>query len=546
MAVYPEHPFYSPDTMSPGARGEQFVANLPGFRNPEDVRVNRTNNHLNCCDHDVPNIVWAMDDRLPVLFKYGFAYGYNALVAPKGRVMAIDPQASVVDFEKKKMQNVITLANGGVVVKLREAGDKYKELADAADLTGIISVDASGKQALNVGKEWAPLAGLDKTYTDKCFRPFAETANQAKVLEEAGYKINATTGLVVDENGNNVSVRLPNVPIGVLERNEYSRYTDSQNGMIPGPIRTDCLCEFPLFAYKDKAEGNSWGSAYGPLFPGAYVRSDENGRITVSALSFPEIVEKMSIAEYEAERSQVLGQVFSVSKDLVPFGSARFAAWALSDRLNFDEYNEPTWRQTMRGNGEDNVQKSPYVSLGEYPGYPFDRAYTAHNLHMLASRMREGNYDLAMDQEYQYSELGIPGLLDGVNAVSRKMPMVKLGEIHKRTNMDLPYVDQIFKAPHVNIEEGTLMVTLGDNAPVNAVEGQALDADEAFVISYVSEKQGIIKIHMNDEKADAALEAAEGKTLEVKVEYKRRGLAGTPVFMDWDGCVGSTRILLQR
>ena len=45
---------------------------------------------MNVCDHDVPNCKWEPDDRLPALFRYGFAYGFNQIVIPKGRVVALD------------------------------------------------------------------------------------------------------------------------------------------------------------------------------------------------------------------------------------------------------------------------------------------------------------------------------------------------------------------------------------------------------------------------------------------------------------------------
>ena len=69
------------ERLQPGARGEIFQANLPGYRDGSD-RINRTNNYMNTSEHDVPNIKYQMDYRLPVLFKYGFAHGFNQIVLP--------------------------------------------------------------------------------------------------------------------------------------------------------------------------------------------------------------------------------------------------------------------------------------------------------------------------------------------------------------------------------------------------------------------------------------------------------------------------------
>ena len=73
MAVYPKN-FGSQEILSPGARGEVFQASLPGYRDGAN-RINRTNTTLNTAAHDVPNIKYELDRRLPALFKYGFAYG---------------------------------------------------------------------------------------------------------------------------------------------------------------------------------------------------------------------------------------------------------------------------------------------------------------------------------------------------------------------------------------------------------------------------------------------------------------------------------------
>ena len=32
----------------------------------------------------------------------------------------------------------------------------------------------------------------------------------------------------------------------------------------------------------------------------------------------------------------------------------------------------------------------------------------------------------------------------------------------------------------------------------------------------------------------------------ISFKYNKRGMAGVPTFMDWDGCIGSVKILLQK
>ena len=122
----------------------------------------------------------------------------------------------------------------------------------------------------------------------------------------------------------------------------------------------------------------------------------------------------MSPAEIEIERQQVVGQIYSVNKELIPEGAARWAEWALEDKLNYEGFNPALYRQNNR-RGEDAVSSSPFNSEGKYPGYPYDKNYLNHDLHMLASTGRKDNYDPRMNPEYRLGELGIPGLTDGKN-----------------------------------------------------------------------------------------------------------------------------------
>lgn len=557
MALHPSK-FNGQEKLQPGARGEIFQVDMPGYRDGAD-RINRTNNKLNTNAHDVPNIKYEFDRRLPVLFKYGFAYGYNQIVIPKGRLVAADPFMDLVDFDMKKQHNTLTLANGGAPVRLRKTTDTYRD--DSGDATALVSSTNQGVSVLMVDKEWIPLIGMDDAYTKLSYRPF-QTANGGPTaqLTAAGYKVDENTGKVrpmtsaeaADASvtaGADVVVRPGNIPTGILSRNEYTRNDDAFNGIMPGAVMTDAMVEMPWFAYKDKAEQNPWGSAYGGLFPGALVKSDENGRFVVSPLSFPEAeVNTMSIAEYELERQQVVGQVYSVNNYLLPEGAAKWATWALSDRMNFNEFNPDVYRQNNR-DGEDSINNSPYNSEGKYPGYPYDRTIGTNDLHMLASTAR--GYDNRMSPEYQYENLGIPGLTDGANAVSRQYSPENIGRINHANGSD--YVDMFFRTAEINLEANSLEIALGTAAFAPATLGAALTAtansvsDTFVAIKYVDLLQGIIVLEVTDKaKADAFLAANAPQGLEVKVRYRKRGLAGVPTFLDWDGCVGSVKILLTK
>jgi len=545
MALAPRD-YTSNEHLQPGARGQIFNPNLPGYRDGAD-RINRSQNFMNTSQHDVPNIKYLFDYRLPVLFKYGFAQGFNQIVIPKGRIVATDPNMDLVDFESQKQFNTVTLANGGAPVRLREAGDLYPSFGGNPD-KAIVSAAAQGKQLLNAYKEWTPLAGVDGTYSDTCYRPFAKVAGNASVefkapadqLAEAGFEIDAATGKVAKDGVTVNNVRVGNHPIGMLERNEYTRDDDAFNGIMPGPFLTDAMVEMPWFAYKDKAEENFWGSAYGAFFPGALVKSDENGRFVLSPLSFPKIVATMSLAEYELERQQVIGQIYSVNHELVPEGAAKWATWALEDRLKSDEFNPALYAKNNR-RGEDAVNTSPFNSEGKPYGYPYDKNYLNNDLHMLASTARLDTFDPRMNPEYQYSDLGIPGLTDGYNAVKTQKPDFKAGTIHYAGGKD--YIDMFFKNLDVNVED--LQISINGEAKANCVEGAKL-CDGAFVVKYANAEQGYIVIAVADkDKADELLkDKAEG--VDVVLSYAKRGMAGVPTFMDWDGCIGSVKILLTK
>ena len=572
MAIHP-NTFMSKQSLQPGARGEIFQQDMPGYRGQGD-RINRTNMKLAVSEHDVPNIKYELDRRLPVLFRYGWAHGFNQIVLPKGRLVAVDASLNILDFDTKKAYNALTLANGGANVKLR--GSDYK------------NVQNKKTAPVGIGTQWTPVEDGAFTVTDKnevIYRPYAATVRAVDAECEADGKkakaskaakavigVDSATGLVTIDGVPTNDVRLANIPVGVIERNEYSRYDDAYNGMNPGPILTDKLIELPMFLEKEKAEMNPWGSAYGAFIPGDLVKSDENGRAIVSPLSRPEIVAKMTAGEIELERQQVVGQVYAVSRDLVPAGAAKYAQWALSDRLNFDEFNPDIWRMNNR-DGEDNIDKSPYRANGggfvnnsldmtgkedqyfEEPGYPWDRTMHEHDLHMLASSVRTHSNRFGLEHML---EQGIPGLTDGYNVASRELGPEELGSF-RQAMTEADYKEMLYKTADVMLESMKIAVTTNDSVSdddfveINVKEvGQKVDlkgADiaSAMEITYVDLKQGMIKIRVAEDKAaevHAAL--ADGKKAKIVVKYNKRGLTGVPTNLDWDGCAGVVTILLQK
>lgn len=556
MALYPNS-FYGQFKLQPGARGEKFKTSQPGYRNDED-RINRSNIRLNTNEHDTPNIKYMFDSRLPVLFRYGYAYGFNQMVIPKGRIVAVDPHKDTVDFDMQKAHSTLTLANGGSPVALRKSTDKYKAYTSVTDpKTLLVSPESKGQQVANVGIEWMPLKGMEDSYSNYTYRPFQGNKGPLAILKDKQLKIDATTGLVVKTDGSKADdVVVPgNVPVGIIIRNEYTRDDDAFNGMAPGAVNTDCMVELPWFAYKDKAEGNPWGSAYGGLFPGALVKSDENGRFVVSPLSYEDELTNMGVKEYELERQQVVGQVYAVSTEMLPEGAAKWATWALSDRLNFEEFNPEEYPRNGR-RGEDSVSNSPFKSEGKYPGYPYEQTYGAHDLHMMGGFRT--NYDQRMNHEYQYENLGIPGLTDGYNAVKRPYGPIQVGSIKLVKDATDSY-ELYFRCPEVNIEDMKIaiginandkFVPLTEGGKVAIYKDAATKVENAVDVKYANELQGLFTI-----KVDKAQLSAIGTTIlgtekemdvPVYVIFAKRGLAGVPTFMDWDGCVGSVKVLLQK
>lgn len=487
MALQP-HSFSSREVLQPGARGERFTNNgIPGHRT-DDARINRTQNALLVSEHDTLNIKYALDPRLKPLFRYGWAYGYNQIVIPKGRIVAADPHLTVMDTDTLHFFNAVTLANGGKVVKLKN----------------------------------------DNTWEETTDR----------------FQVDTKTG---KDQTNPEGLRDKNVPLGMIGRNEYTRNADAFNGIMPGPIWTDKLVDLPWFAKKEKAIENPWGCVYGEIKPGMLLKSDENGRITISPLSLPEKDKKnggcsdMTALEFEAERQQVIGTVYSTDKSLLPEGAAKFAQWSLDERRNFNDFNPYVWPNSNRA-GEDFVTNPPtaYQSDFTYPGYPYDKNYISNDLHMLASS-REGAFDPRLDESMRLDR-GIPGLMDGGNHAAQTFGegetltvtnVVALKEIANAQEM-------MIRLPETALESAKVKIGGGDAVEI-AVGNEIVCGEAKFDITYADMHKGLFAIKQKQGIAD------KDTTCAVNVSYKKKGLiAGMPTMLDWDGCVGIASILLQK
>lgn len=570
MALYPKE-FGGQDRLQPGARGEIFQADLPGYRGQGD-RINRTHNNLNVSAHDVPNIKWELDRRLPVLFRDGFGFGFNQVTLPKGRIVALDPHMNLLDSATKKAYNVMTIANGGSYVKLRDKVTKEGTPQDH--------------------KQWEIVTGKVVEASDK------EKIYISSPVKPENIEVDINTGkLKVDGNVTD-DYRAPNMPIGIAQRTEYTRNDDAFNGMMPSPTLTDAMVELPFFLTKDKAEGNPFGSAYGNILPGDLVKSDENGRLTISPLSRMDILfgktagalqtsdtqaGGLSAAEIEYERQQIVGQVYEVRRDLLPAGAARFAQWALSDRMNFNEFNPMEQRGNNR-DGEDVNENSPFniggkdgsvstnknmTGIDPYqpPGYPYNNTFSENDLHMLASTARKaGN---RMPLEYQLDQ-GIPGLTDGYNAVVQEKGPEQLAELFKAQSADV-YTDVYARLTDVSIEPNSLQIAI-TNAPKDkatftaATKGAKLAANvydgvnfdsaagtlaDALTLKYFDELQGLLVFEVTDKEKYHKFFTDNGEnlaknSLKIYAKYKKRGLAGVPTMLDWDGCQGVVSVLLTK
>ena len=534
MALYP-YTFSAQDMLQQGARGEMFVNDgIPGHRH-DGQRINRSNNQLNINDHDVLNTKYGLDPRLPSLFRYGWAYGYNQIVIPKGRIVAADPHMMVMDTDTMHYHNAVTIANGGQAVRLAQTKDFQAggALADCADQAQFLE-----------GRIWVALEeGTEVNETDE-------------FLSKSGGYV-GVDGVVRKD------VRPANVPLGVLERNEYTRDKDAFNGIKFGPIRTDASIQLPWFIEGEKAKKNPWGSVIGNVKPGDLVCSDENGRFVMSPLNkrHPNHAAVMADNEqYENARQQVVGQVVETDMSLLPEGAAMYAQWALEDRLNFKDFNPYMWPTTNRA-GEDFVENPPtlYQSDFRYPGYPYDRTPMTNDLHMLGGT-REGLYNPRFDEKHRLDR-GIPGLLDGYNAVIKAYgsdkkeadttltgnPLLTVAHISTiaeqkviddadRREILIPLPDTNLELAKIQIGSETAVIIPNEIVNLNTAP---IDAGK-FDIVYVDLHKGQVAI-----KQKTVVDKAE-KNVHIKVPYVKRGQAGVPTNLDWDGCKGMVRILMNR
>ena len=544
--------------LQPGARGETFQADMPGFRGGED-RINRTNMNFNVSMHDVPNIKYSLDSRLPILFRYGFAQGYNQIVLPKGRIVSVDPYMNMIDSDTAKANNVLTIANGGNAVNIGADGKTWQAVTNTTELT---------------------VAGEEIYYAKGNIAELSIDGPTGKVL----YTPAVTPGRTAEPAEIREDIRLSNAPQGCIQRNEYTRDNNAFNGMQPGAILTDALIEIPLFAERAKAELNPWGSCYGSIRPGDLVKSDANGRFVVSPLS--RLNEGAEIADFkslELERQQVIGQVLEVKRDLVPMGAAKFAQWTMDERMSFEPMNPDMWAQTGRRN-EDFVGSTPWglqdqfggtvgtdknmtgINPYDRAGYPYDTTMTDHDLHMLASSVR--NSDLRMPAEHQL-QMGIPGLTDGGNVAVREIGPERVGTIHAAASAEV-FVAQSFKASEIDIKRGSIEIAISTrdlkdldkivftpvtgaptSVPVEIVNGETADSSEAMSVTYVSELQGFFQLDHEVAKEEALnthLLKADvlKKDIKVYVKYKKNGMGGVPTMLDWEGVQGVVSILLQK
>lgn len=560
--------FAGKEILQPGSRGQIINDTLPGYRKGVD-RVTRTQTNLPNNKHDVPNIKWELDRRLPSLFTYGYSWGYNQIVIPKGRLVALDKYMNQFSFDDKKAHNVMTLANGGNWVKR----NTEKNSQDACENGHVAPCTGYN------GKEWVNVSGAtvevgdakEKILISSPIKPVDVTAN-----DDGSFKDNQ--GQVVIG---------PNVPVGVLQKNQHTVNDDAANGMMPGPVLTDALIELPLFADKDKAEENPWGSAYGNIMPGDLLKADANGRFTVSPLSREELLfgetvmasdldeaRQLTAAEIEYERQQIVGQVLEVRRDLVPFGSSKYVQWALSDRMNFNEFNPSETRANYR-DGEDLNERSPYGRKGggsvktsenltgmddtRFPGHPYDNTMTNNDLHMLASTARQAGNRMSLEHTL---DQGIPGLTDGYNAYVGEYGPEVIATSLRPAAEGVKHTDIFMRLSKVNVVKGSVELHVGiasaEGTVINA-EGQLLNitgdgltgGENLLKVKYLDELQGLIVLEVADEKKYREFFKTNAEKLaneEVKVfaAYKKRGLSGVPTFLDWDGCLGVVSVLLQR
>lgn len=168
-----------------------------------------------------------------------------------------------------------------------------------------------------------------------------------------------------------------------------------------------------------------------------------------------------------------------------------------------------------------------------YPGYPYEKNYISNDLHMLASS-REGAYDPRFDEAMRLDR-GIPGLTDGANAVKKEYGT---GETLTVTNVlaaesEVGAQEMMIRLPDTNLESAK--VKIGDEVAISIVANATIGD---FTITYVDLHKGLFAIKQH--------KAGDGTVKPVNISYVKRGMAGVPTYMDWDGCQGMVSVLLQK
>ena len=197
-----------------------------------------------------------------------------------------------------------------------------------------------------------------------------------------------------------------------------------------------------------------------------------------------------------------------------------------------------------------------------------ERGFLSHDLHMLAST-RDGMYDPRFDEANRLDR-GIPGLTDGYNAVQKaydsKLGVSDVtldGEATKKVGTFRAIADAAFlddpdrfrylmrmqeramekvRIDLVDETTGTSIAHVVLDRPLGKQDTPAVfeGTDGAkFEVVYADLHKGLVEIHQK-----AVL--GEVKDLAIKVAYVKRGQAGVPTNLDWDGVVGTAIILMNK
>jgi hypothetical protein len=154
-------------------------------------------------------------------------------------------------------------------------------------------------------------------------------------------------------------------------------------------------------------------------------------------------------------------------------------------------------------------------------------------------------YDPRFDERHRLDR-GIPGLTDGGNVIRKAygssngaadvelagQPQLVISHVRSIENV-AEAVEVMLRLPDVDLMAAK--VALNDMAPVDIVQGTQIGN---FEIQYADLHKGLFSVKQ--------VAGAEVEEFAVKVMYLKAGEAGVPTNLDWDGCVGVARILLQK